>query len=116
MRPRPDFTLDAPNVGPAIGAALRAARPRPRPDRVLPGGAPQPVLQLGGIRLLWWGGPPGPRGTPASRCRNNEIGILQGASRPTGASAADRGVRPTVGHVGHLTTVESRCASQIRPS
>src|ERR1035438_2509371 len=26
---------------------------------------------------------------------NNDIGILQGASRPTGASAADQGVRPT---------------------
>src|ERR1035438_4049905 len=43
----------------------------------------------------WWGGPPGPRGTPSSRCRNNDIGILWDASRPTGASAADRGVRPT---------------------
>jgi hypothetical protein len=27
--------------------------------------------------------------------RNHNISILQGASRPTGASAADRGVRPT---------------------
>src|SRR5450631_4256138 len=33
--------------------------------------------------------------TPSSRCRNNDIGILQGTSRPTGASAADPGVRPT---------------------
>ncbi len=45
--------------------------------------------------VAWWGGPPGPRGTPSSRCRGNDISILQGASRPTGASAADRGVRPT---------------------
>src|ERR1022692_2638126 len=49
--------------------------------------------------VVWWGGPPG-RGalwarTPSSRCRNNDIGTLQGASRPTGASAADQGVRPT---------------------
>jgi hypothetical protein len=43
----------------------------------------------------WWGGPPGPRGTPPSRCPNSEIDILQGAGRPTGASAADQGVRPT---------------------
>src|ERR1035438_8759394 len=46
-------------------------------------------------RRKWWGGPPGPRGTPSSRCRNNDISTLQGVSRPTGASAADQGVRPT---------------------
>src|ERR1019366_5362336 len=44
----------------------------------------------------WWGGPPVPRGTPSSRCRNNDISILQDAGRPTGASAADQGVRPTI--------------------
>jgi hypothetical protein len=44
----------------------------------------------------WWGGPPGPHGTPSSRCPNNDIDILQGAGRPTGASAADQGVRPTI--------------------
>jgi hypothetical protein len=49
-----------------------------------------------GIPLLWWGGPPGPRGTPSSRSRNNDRSILQGACRPTGASAADQGVRPTI--------------------
>jgi hypothetical protein len=38
--------------------------------------------------------PPGPREKPSSR-PNNDMGILQGASRPTGASAADQGVRPT---------------------
>jgi hypothetical protein len=43
----------------------------------------------------WWGGPPGPRGTPSSRCRANDTSIMQGAGRPTGASAADQGVRPT---------------------
>ena len=44
----------------------------------------------------WWGGPPGPRGTPSFRCRRHWVGIMQGASRPTGASAEDRGVRPTI--------------------
>src|ERR1039457_3303652 len=48
------------------------------------------------IRRSWWGGPPGPGGTPSSRNRYNDISILQGASRPTGASAADQGVRPTI--------------------
>jgi hypothetical protein len=43
----------------------------------------------------WWGGPPGPRGTPPSRCRHNGVSILQGESRPTGASAAVQGDRPT---------------------
>src|ERR1035438_3306011 len=44
-----------------------------------------------------WHWTSGPRGTPSSRSRNNGVGILQGASRPTGASAADPGVRPTIG-------------------
>src|ERR1039457_5594136 len=48
------------------------------------------------LRKSWWGGPPGPHGTPSSRNRYNDISILQGASRPTGASAADPGVRPTI--------------------
>ncbi len=48
----------------------------------------------------WWGGPPGPRGTSPSRGRNNDMGILQGAGRPTGASAADQGVRPTINPPG----------------
>ena len=39
---------------------------------------------------------PGPRGTPSSRRRANDISIMQSASRPTGASAADQGVRPTI--------------------
>ena len=43
----------------------------------------------------WWGGPPGPRGSPWTRCRHNGVSIRKGASRPTGASAADQGVRPT---------------------
>jgi hypothetical protein len=42
-----------------------------------------------------WGGPPGPRGTPPSRIRNDDIGILQGTSRPARGPAADEGVRPT---------------------
>src|ERR1017187_7944188 len=73
----------------------------PTLDRSLSGGqaeAPNaayfflPELQ---IQRKWWCGPPGPRGTPSSRCRNNDISTLQGVSRPTGASAADQGVRPT---------------------
>src|ERR1039458_8519597 len=47
------------------------------------------------IRRRWWDGPPGPRGTPSSRIPNNDISTLQCVSRPTGASAADQGVRPT---------------------
>src|ERR1017187_7871930 len=43
-----------------------------------------------------WGRPPGLRGTPPSRGRSNDIGILQSASRPTGASAAVRGDCPTI--------------------
>jgi len=47
----------------------------------------------------WWGGPPGPgpEGTPTtpSRCHKHRIGFLQVAGRPTRASAADQGVRPT---------------------
>ena len=51
--------------------------------------------RIGMLRKLW-GGPPGPRGTPSSRSRNNGISSLQGASRPTGASAAVQGDRPTI--------------------
>jgi hypothetical protein len=47
------------------------------------------------LRKLW-GRPPGLRGTPPSRSRYNAISILQGASRPTGASAAVPGDRPTI--------------------
>src|ERR1035441_10150369 len=70
----------------------------------------------------WWGGPPGPRGTPSSacrppascfcpsgggrdrgagppapeaRCRANGISIRQSASRRTRASHADQGGPPT---------------------
>src|SRR5205807_5796280 len=39
----------------------------------------------------WWGGPPGPRGTPGSRCSDSVLC----PNRPTRASAADQGVRPT---------------------
>src|ERR1019366_5802350 len=54
------------------------------------------------LRILHklWGGPPG-RGalwarTPSSRGWNNWVSIMQSARRPTGASAANRGVRPTI--------------------
>src|ERR1019366_7198661 len=55
-------------------------------------------LLLPNLRILpaSWGGPPGPRGTPASRSRDNDTSVTPGARRPTGASAADRGVRPTI--------------------
>ena len=51
------------------------------------------------LRGDWWGGPlvlGSPLGTEATvPLPNDVISILQDASRPTGASAADRGVRPT---------------------
>src|ERR1019366_5406212 len=58
---------------------------------------PTPKLRI--LHKLW-GGPPG-RGalwarTPSSRGWNNWVSIMQSARRPTGASAADRGVRPTI--------------------
>jgi hypothetical protein len=41
---------------------------------------------------ILWGGPPGPRGTPASRFfLSTGISIVQGARRPTRASAAVQG-------------------------
>ena len=49
-----------------------------------------------GMPRDWWSGPPGPRGTPPSRCRHNGVSISRGANRPTGASAADGGVRPNI--------------------
>ena len=51
---------------------------------------------ISGRLLKLWGRPLGLRGTPPSRSRNNGIGILQGANRPTGASAAVQGDRPTM--------------------
>jgi len=47
------------------------------------------------LRKLW-GRPPGLRGTPPSRLWDNGASVLQGASRPTGASAAVQGDRPTI--------------------
>jgi hypothetical protein len=38
-----------------------------------------------------WGGPPGPRGSPWTR----SSGVVDFLTRPTRASAADQGVRPT---------------------
>jgi hypothetical protein len=32
----------------------------------------------------WWGGPPGPRGTPSSRCPANDIGTMQSAGLADG--------------------------------
>src|ERR1019366_6114829 len=52
-----------------------------------------PLLAM--LRKLW-GRTPGLRGTPSSRIRNNGVSVLQGASRPTGASAAVQGDRPTI--------------------
>jgi hypothetical protein len=60
-------------------------------------GKPMPLVfpLLAMLRKLW-GRPPGLRGTPSSRIRNNGVSVLQGASRPTGASAAVQGDRPTI--------------------
>jgi len=47
------------------------------------------------LRINWWGGPPGPRGTPSSRpCLKNQSAAT--AEKPTRGSAADEGVRPTI--------------------
>ena len=47
------------------------------------------------FRINWWGGPPGPRGTPSSRpCLKNQSAAT--AEKPTRGSAADEGVRPTI--------------------
>src|ERR1035437_3983385 len=54
------------------------------------------VFPLLAILRKLWGRPPGLRGTPSSRIRNNGVSVLQGASRPTGASAAVQGDRPTI--------------------
>src|ERR1035441_3093080 len=67
------------------------------------------------ILPLSWGGPPGPRGTPPSRIRNKGISTLQGARTPTGASAADRGVRPTISADCSLPTKSLRHAGVRAP-
>ena len=61
----------------------------------------------------WWGGPPGPRGTPSSRSRNSVMGVLQGASRPTGASAAVQGDRPTNVAPGVTVVIPSRTGKEL---
>ena len=45
-----------------------------------------------------WGGPPGPRGSPWTR----SSGVVDFLTRPTRASAADQGVRPTYVFYGTL--------------
>ena len=48
-----------------------------------------------GLRIDWWGGPPGPRGTPSSRrCVKNRPAAV--TEEPTRGLAADEGVRPTI--------------------
>jgi hypothetical protein len=84
-------------LSPALAEAAGGEKTRPQAgvDRLKPVPPLQPdatyFLAGPGLRIprKWWGGPPGPRGTPPSR------DILQGAGRPTRASAADQGVRPT---------------------
>src|ERR1035441_2541228 len=39
------------------------------------------------------GGPPGPRGTPSSRCPGHDIMIMQSASKPTGGGGGGAGGR-----------------------
>src|ERR1019366_3301467 len=48
------------------------------------------------LRGLSCGAAPGLRGMPSSRRWNNDFSIWQGANRPTGASAAVQGDRPTI--------------------
>ncbi len=59
---------------------------------------PMPLTLRGkdGMRRKVVGRTPGPRGTPPSRSRNNDISLLQSTSRPTRASAAVQGDRPTI--------------------
>src|ERR1035441_6339707 len=52
----------------------------------------------------WWGGPPGPRGSPWIRFSPPESASSM-ESTPTGASAADQGVRPTI--LGKLYVIAS---------
>src|ERR1035441_2247063 len=52
----------------------------------------------------WWGGPPGPRGSPWTRFSPPESASSM-ESTPTGASAADQGVRPTI--LGKLYVIAS---------
>jgi hypothetical protein len=49
-----------------------------------------------GIPRKWWGGPPGPRARALVPLSEQQHQHLAGSSRPTGASAADQGVRPTI--------------------
>jgi len=78
----------------ACGMLLCLAAPLVPPVYVRVLRAP-PAAHAAPMPRYLWGGPPGPRGTPSSRSQSNGAGILQGAGRPTGASAADPGVRPT---------------------
>src|ERR1035437_7558344 len=52
------------------------------------------VFPLFAMLRKLWGRPPGLRRAPPSRIRNNGVSVLQGASRPTGASAAVQGGPP----------------------
>src|ERR1017187_1378233 len=58
--------------------------------------------------------PPGPRGTPPSRCWHNGVSILHGVNRPTRASAADLGVRPTIA-VGMVPGIQNQVALGRQP-
>jgi len=67
------------------------------------------------IRHKWWGGPPGPRGSPWTRFSGTES-AASARSKPTGAPAADVGVRPTIYAVvrrlelcGIALTIAVRC-------
>jgi hypothetical protein len=47
------------------------------------------------LRINWWGGPPGPRGTPSSR-RFVKNQSAANTKEPTRGSAAYEGVHPTI--------------------
>jgi hypothetical protein len=48
------------------------------------------------ILRKWWGGPPGPRARALVPLSEQQHQYLADSGRPTGASAADQGVRPTI--------------------
>ena len=50
--------------------------------------------------MMWWGGPPGPRGSPWTRILPADQ-AYRAPKKPTGASAADQGVRPTTKSMWH---------------
>jgi hypothetical protein len=61
----------------------------------------------------WWGGLPGPRGTPSSRSLLKGSSACTACGWPRGAWPADLGVRPTIGaewpQGSELSDIEHTC-------